>query len=228
MYCFDEANHVHTFNGKRLYGVTTVLKNWGDPNLLVNWAVKTAVDAIESGATPEEARTAHTKVRDKAGDKGTEVHKELEDVIVSWIENGEPKLTNEHSTVTKSVIGWLLENNIRPLESEIKLYSENLWLGGICDLIVEKEGKQYIMDFKTSGTVQTKYFFQMGAYSRMYTDMTGNKIHGACIIHIPRGKSFNSKSGVYWRYDMEELEQAFVSILNVFKLDKKLEETVYC
>lgn len=223
-YKFDNKKHIHTLDNKPLHGVTSVLKYWGDPNPLLNWGVKTAVDAIEAGAPPEEARTAHLKKRDKAGDKGTEVHARLEEAMNHWIEKKEAPALH-HFPVEDDIINWMKSENITPLASEMNVWSEKHWYGGIADGVVEKDGKKYILDFKTSGTVQTKYFYQMGAYSLAVKEMKKEaEVAGVVIVHIPRGQAFNPDRDVYWRYDIEALEQAWLNILNTYKLDQDLQK----
>lgn len=229
-YNFDEQKHIHTLDGKPLHGVTSVLKYWGDPNPLLNWGVKTAVDYIQEHGSDlddnhlcsydvlQEARTAHLKKRDKAGDIGTQLHSELEDAMQEWIESG-IGVVSKHSAVVDDVVAWMKDNDLVPYKSEAHLYSKELWLGGIVDLIATKGEKKYILDFKTSNTVQTKMFMQMGAYSLMWKEMTGEKIDGVCIIHIPKGK-FSTDKSIYWRYDVEELEEAYECILKAYKLDR--------
>lgn len=251
-YKFDEKNHVHTLDGKRLHGVTSVLKMWGDPNPLLNWGVKTAVDWIRDKSTVTEvhdpsdhpadkpvvvteyktnslvlddARTAHLKKRDKAGDIGTQVHKELEEMMLDATK-GVLERTDPYTGVVGKVRDWMIDQDITTIEAEANLYSKDWWVGGIADGIVEKDGKKYILDFKTSGTVQTKYFFQLGAYAHMWEEMTGDKIDGGLIVHIPRGKSFNPEKNLYWRFDTDALKQAFKNILDVYKLDNDLKKLV--
>lgn len=218
VYKFDKDKHVHTLDGKRLHGVTTILSKWGDPGPLINWAANAAVDAILSGVPPEEARTAHIKKRDKAGDRGTQVHEMLELAMQEWIETGDV-LYEEKDKIVIKVIDWMKEQGLVPYQSEVNLYSQELWAGGICDLIAVKDNKKYIIDFKTSNSVQTKMLFQCGAYSLMYKEMTGEKIDGCCIIHIPKGTRI---ANCYFRYDVTELEDAFRSILSVYKTDKEV------
>ena len=113
-----------------------------------------------------------------------------------------------------------------PIKSEFNLYSIEMWTGGICDLVAEKDGKQYIMDFKTSGSVQTKYFYQMAAYNLMYKEMYSKGADACVILHIPRGTSFNVDKNIYLRYDMENLEQAWLGILKTYKIDQELQKLI--
>lgn len=223
-YSFNAARHIHTYDGKNLHGVTSVLKMWGDPGSLIGWAANQAVDAIERGESPEEARKAHLKVRDAAGDKGKEVHALLEESLNKWIAEGSMQLTVD--PVVNSVLEWMRSEGYTPIKAEINLYSTEMWVGGICDLIAEKEGKKIIFDFKTSGTVQTKYFYQLAAYNLMYREMFGDSAFSCAIIHIPRGKSFSVDKNLYWRYDMGELEQAWLGILKTYKTDKELQKLI--
>lgn len=223
-YAFNEARHIHTYDGKNLHGVTSVLKMWGDPGSLVNWAANQAVDAIERGEAPEAARKAHLKVRDAAGDKGKEVHGELEKALNIWIAEGQMRLSED--PIVNAVLEWMRSEGYTPIRTEVAVYNLDLWYGGIFDAVVEKEGKRFILDFKTSGSVQTKFFYQCGAYSLAIKDMKKAEISGAIIVHIPRGVSFKPNTNVYVRYDIEALEDAFKNILTVYKLDQEVNKLI--
>lgn len=231
-YKFNKEKHVHELNGKRLHGVTSILKYWGDPGALVNWAANQAVDFCEQNLdklqspadfqdTLKEARTAHLRKRDKAGDIGTQVHAELEEMVNNII--GKKFDNDGYSPVVSNVLEWMSSENITPLASEMNVWSEKHWYGGITDAVIEKDGKKYILDFKTSNTLQTKHFYQMGAYSLAVKEMKEDaKVDGVVIVHIPKGKSFNPEKNVYWRHDIEALEKAFLAILETYKLDREV------
>jgi len=224
-YAFDSKRHIHTYGGKNLHGVTSVLKLWGDPGSLVNWAANQAVDAIARGESPDDARKAHLKVRDAAGDKGKEVHALLEESLNKWIAEG--SLQPGIDPVVNAVLEWMRGEGYIPVQSEVSVYNLELWYGGIFDAVVEKEGKRFILDFKTSGSVQTKFFYQCGAYSLAIKDMKKEAdIAGAIIVHIPRGKSFNPDNNIYIRHDIGQLEMAFKNILEVYKLDQEVSKLI--
>ncbi len=224
-YAFNEKRHIHTWDGKNLHGVTSILKMWGDPGSLVNWAANQAVDAVERGETPEDARKAHLKIRDKAGDKGKEVHSLLEEALNRWIESGDVKLTID--PVVNAVLEWMRSEGYTPIRSEFPVYNLDLWYAGIVDAVVEKEGKRYILDFKTSGSLQTKNFFQGGAYSLAIKDMKKEaEIGGVVIVHIPKGLSFSPEKNVYIRYDIKDMEKAFTNILEVYKIDQEVTKLI--
>ncbi len=220
-YHFDEKKHAHTYDGKPLMGTTSVLKSWGDPGALVNWAANQAVDAIERGESTDEARKAHLKRRDAAGDKGKEIHAQIEVVLNHWIDSGVRE--NTDNPLVDKVTAWLETEGYTPIRSEMPVYNLDLWYGGIVDAVVVKDDKKFILDFKTSGTLQTKNFYQCGAYSLALKDMKeASEISGAIIVHIPRGVSFNPDNNVYIHYDISFMEQAFKDILSVYKTDQSV------
>lgn len=229
-YHFDEAKHVHTYDGKRMHGVTTVLGYWGNPGQLVNWAANQAVDYIanwEDELTEEvfeEARKAHLKKRDKAGERGTEVHAELEVMMNNIIDK---KFGEEYSPITSKVLSWMSDKNITPLRSEMPVYSLQHFYGGIADGVIEKDGKKYILDFKTSNSIQTKAFIQCAAYSVAVKEMKqGAEVAGVVVVHIPKGESFDPEKNVYWFYDISQLETAWISILTAYKTDHELQKLI--
>jgi len=224
-YAFNAARHIHTWEGKPLHGVTSVLKMWGDPGALIGWAANQAVDAIVRGESPEDARKAHLKIRDAAGDKGKEVHAVLEEVMNKWIKTKTMPLTDDE--VINSVIEWMSNEGYKPIKSEFPVYNLDLWYAGIMDAVVEKEGQRFILDFKTSGSLQTKNFYQCGAYSLAIKNMKEeSEVGGAIIVHIPKGLSFNPETNVYVRYDIGHLETAFTNILETYKLDQEITKLI--
>lgn len=237
-YSFDPDKHVHTFGGKRMYGVTSVLSFFGDKSGLIDWAAKQAVEYIRENSEEavkglfyvtednlEEAKTAHHKKRDKAGDKGTEIHGQLEVAMNQWIERG---MTGDHENdIVNKVMMWMFDNGIKPLKSEMPVYHTELFYAGIADGVIEKDGKKYILDFKCGSGIYTTAFFQMGAYSLAIKHMKPDaEIAGCVVVHIPKGESFIPEKNVYWRYDIEVLEQGFANILSTYKTDKELEKLI--
>jgi len=226
-YAFNAARHINVWDGNPLHGVTSVLKMWGDPGALVNWAANQAVDAIARGETKEDARKAHLKVRDAAGDKGKEVHAQLEALINRWIDEKELALSVTTDPVVNAVLEWMKTEGYTPIKSEFPVYNLDLWYAGIMDAVVEKDGQRFILDFKTSGSLQTKNFYQCGAYSLAIKNMKEEaEVGGAIIVHIPKGLSFNPEKNVYIRYDIEHLETAFTNILEIYKLDQEITKLI--
>lgn len=223
-YTFDEARHIHLLNGKPLYGVTSVLGVIAKP-ALIQWAASEAVAYIKnnakkqekgifsvSEATLEEARTAHRRKKEEAGDIGTEVHKAVEE----WIkEKKTPKLNDQGMKMFENFVNWAEKNKVKFLASEQPLWSEKMWLGGICDFVCEIDGKRYVGDIKTSkGIYGRDYFLQMAAYMLMLEEMGKKDFAGSVVVRLGKDGSFEEK----FSYAMEDDKKGFLAALELFKV----------
>lgn len=113
-FTFNKENHYYELDGKRLYGVTTILGVIAKP-ALIPWAVKMTVDTFKnlldkddrvekpidsrSGVMTrfykvaesilddllKEAKSAHRKKKEEAGAKGTDAHARIEELITNAI-----------------------------------------------------------------------------------------------------------------------------------------------
>ena len=223
-YNFDEKRHIHTFDGKPLMGVTTVLSVISKPSL-IQWSANMACEYVldnlkdikDLESVVKEAKTAHRKKKEKAGDWGTEVHKAIEE----WIKDKkEPELKQENQPKVFNLFrNWALENKVKFLESEKHLFSEKLWVGGICDMVFEIDGKKYIGDVKTSSGIYNEAFFQMGAYHLMLEEMGVDDIEGYIVINLKKDGTMDMKRAD----NMAINKQAFLSALELYKIINSLE-----
>jgi CRISPR/Cas system-associated exonuclease Cas4 (RecB family) len=231
-YEFNESEHIHTLNGKPLMGVTTVLSVISKP-ALVPWAAKTVVDYIIEKAEFEglepahykvseellqEAKSAHRVKKETAGDWGTGVHKSIEE----WIKEKKlPELDFEGLKGFLKFIFWAEKEEVKFLESEKHIYSKELWVGGIVDLVIEIKGKKYIADIKTSSGIYNEAFFQMAAYDLCLKEMgEGKDIAGYIVINLKKDGTMDIKMAT----DMEMNQQAFKSALSLYKIINNLKK----
>lgn len=228
MYKFDEKKHIHTLNDKPLMGVTSVLGVISKP-MLIQWAANMACDYILErvydvdidvlvNEVIKEARTAHRKKKEKAGDWGTEVHKAIEE----WVKDKkEPTLIQENQQEAFNHFKrWAEDNKVTFLESEKHLWSEKMWTGGIVDLVFEMDGKKYIGDIKTSSGIYNEAFFQMGAYHLMLEEMGEAKdIAGYIVINLKKDGTMDMKRAD----NMAINQEAFLSALSLYKIINSLE-----
>jgi CRISPR/Cas system-associated exonuclease Cas4 (RecB family) len=227
-YKFEEGRHIHTLNGKPLMGITTVLGVISKP-MLIQWSANMAVDYIKDNwfdkqetlegweEVLKEARTAHRKKKEKAGDWGTAVHLAIE----NWIKlkKEEPELDDVGMKVFNQFRAWAEENSVKFLESEKHLWSEKMWTGGIVDLVIEMDGKRYIADIKTSSGIYNEAFFQMAAYDLMLKEMgEGKDIAGYIVINLKKDGTMDLKMAT----DMQLNQDAFLSALSLYKIINSL------
>lgn len=207
---FNKEEHLYTLDGKPITGVTSILQ-WIAKPQLINWAANMAVDYLQScvsakqrfGISPEEfqqwckeARGAHNRKRDKAGDVGTAVHKECENFIRTQHlkllvkENEEyNKLTDDEKIMADKMIDnfkrWSIKNKVIFKASEQQVYSERYWFSGTFDFVVEINGKTYLGDIKTSNGIYPEMWAQCAAYRICCEEMNPDiKFDGSLIVNL--------------------------------------------
>jgi len=249
---FDPVKHVYTLNGKRMYGITTVLGVIGGSKTgaLMQWAVNEGIKSTENWIKKnqrdlrdsagingvvvfadelqealKEAKYAHRKKKEKAGEMGTDVHAEIEKTIKIWIEEGtgySGELAVYEGIWTrkdvpeqlKHFVRWACNNKVKFLESEKQMYHENLFIAGTVDFIFEKEGKTYIGDVKTFAKMWDRTaMLQCAGYGLMYEHMYGKKIDGYCIVRLGKDGTFSE----HWSKDVEGDTKGFLSAVQLFK-----------
>lgn len=233
-YVFDEKQHLHTLDGKPLTGTTTVLSVIAKP-ALIQWAANMACDYIQDSKEFElvegkatisplklaelikEARTTHKKKKESAGTHGTEVHSEVEKYIHDCLLNknsGEAQSGLGYDERIQKFIRWSQDNKVKFLASEKHVYSRSMWVGGICDIVCEIDGKRYVGDIKTSSGIYPEHFIQASAYAAMLTEMGEyDKFDGVVIINLNKKGGFDVK----FNYDLEGNLNCFKAALTLYR-----------
>lgn len=182
-YTFDDKKHVHLLDGEPLYGTSTVIKEVMPP-FLAKWGAQCAVDYIKEhkvllGTEDEEkvltdAVNAWSKVRQKAADKGTDMHAELEKYVTCMITDfdGTPQELNDGNEVDpefekiQKFAEWAVSSVDKFIASEKYTYSKELWVGGIVDCVAKlRDGSLAVIDFKSSKDAYFNQFAQAAGYA---------------------------------------------------------------
>lgn len=161
----------------------------------------------------ELSKKAHNTFKERAGDWGTRVHNACE----IWSKTGElptvlsveeeekrikqaevdgttPDISDD-SDILPSVLNFVKfieDNGFKILDVERNVWSKELWIGGIFDLVLEKDGKVYIADIKTSSGIYDSHFIQMGAYYKCILehgwqkDYSVDEFAGAIVINLKK------------------------------------------
>lgn len=232
-FTFDEKGHKYTLDGKPLSGVTTVLGVIAKP-ALIQWAADMACKWVEDKINESptifdysgseilsmlpEARLAHRKKKEKAGQQGTDTHALVEKYVKLMINDQDGKameMNGYDSPAIESFVKWAVENKVKFIESEKRMYSREWWLAGTCDLVFEQDGKRYVGDIKTMKKIWDRVpFLQMAAYMKMLKETDPVEYHGTCIINIP--KETNQVETAY-SYDFEGDIKAFEAALTLYR-----------
>jgi hypothetical protein len=137
---FNAEKHYYTLNGKRLYGVTTVLGVINKP-ALIQWAANLATarafqlkadkelvkyieskEIIDSTTAKEigekfpefnQARLAHRERADAGAEAGTDTHATIEEIVDTCIADfeGFMYLENHEDVQVNNFVQWARENN---------------------------------------------------------------------------------------------------------------------
>jgi len=142
--------------------------------------------------------------------------------------------TDAHATVDKWIKGCIEKNHGKPLGSEDPVvkkfreltdkyeptfvasekhgYNENLWIGGICDVIVDTNIGLGIWDNKNRPAIYSKDILQMGGYTHLF-DMGFTHVLGVPLE--------GDEASVF--LDVPQLKKVFENQLGVYKFNQALE-----
>ena len=222
---FTEWNHTYTHNetGEKFTSVTTILGKYKKPFDSDGAATRVAK---REGVSKEMVLEMWEKEKNKACDRGTSLHKLLEDYI----------------TVGEQVddYGWLYKTYDRCAEYNVDrykkvlceqlLWNEELKVSGLADLIYEhKDGTFTVGDFKTNKRYRfssdynewmlppldhltvcehSTYTMQLSIYAWLYEQLTGKKCRKLVIYYL-KGDRFVAHHGNYMKAEVENLLKDF-------------------
>lgn len=245
---FDPIKHRYTLDGKPLTGVTTILgviaKNaliqwsadetakflgWfnekyddgtGQAKLAKRFAELKKLTPIAFYGTLTEARSAHRKKKEKAGEAGTNVHLQIEHYI-----KGQPfdTMTPQVKGMVEKFVKWAVENKVKFLESEKRLYSRKFWYAGTMDFVAEIDGKVWIGDVKTASGIYPEYFFQTAGYQLALQEMGEYpNIEGHIIVNCKKTGEFEVQRSYGYLQNVE----AFKAALIIYRAQEALKVTL--
>ena len=231
---FDPKTHKYLIDGKPATGVTTIIGVLAKP-ALIGWAARMACDFIRENADPvdieggfdldvwdkllEDAKSAHNKKKEAAGEKGTDMHSLVEKYINQSIEKNEGRPHTEgldELLPVRKFIEWAVDNVDHFLFAERQMYDAELFIAGTADFAyIGKDGKKYMADFKTSsGIYGIDYWLQVVAY-RMLAEGEGDEPYdGATVVRMGKDGSFEVQQlNEYVLY-----KEAFLACLKLYRL----------
>jgi len=222
---FKEENHTYTHNvtGERFTSVTTLLGKYKKPFDSDGAATRVAK---REGVTKEMILEMWEKEKNRACDRGTEIHKLLEDYITygdqaddwGWLYKSYDKVRD-----------WNIDKFDKVLCEQL-VWSEDFKVSGLADLIYEhKDGTFTVGDFKTNKRYRfgsdfgewmlepldhlsvcehSTYTMQLSLYAYLYEQMTGKKCRKLVIYYLNKDK-FIAYHGNYMKAEVKELLKHF-------------------
>ena|SRR3990167_6489732 len=152
-----------------------------------------------------------------AGDKGSKVHKAIEDLLdgkevkmnskyVSPATDKEEELSLEEYECLMSFQAWHSEVKPRLMAKELIVSNKEYGYAGTVDFICEIEGKIWVIDFKTSQNVWPEHELQVSAYAHALRDAYQHidKLGILQLGYRKNKKNYNKKN-----YKLTEVEDKF-------------------
>ena len=195
-------------SSERLPSVTTILgqtKTKRDREALENW--KRRVGEIEAD-----------RVRDEAANRGTAMHKYLEDLIRGQRSMDLTTTGKDAQRMAEIIVEKGLNDCSNVYGIEAVLYYPGLYAGS-CDLIASYNGKLAIIDFKQTNKPKQRewigdYFLQMAAYGMAHDAVYDTAIELGIIMMC-------SRDGYYQQFVIEgsefrEAKHKFLKRLDIY------------
>ena len=169
------SNIYYNSDGNKVPRVTHILSETLDQSSLIRWANRIGLQ-----------HQLYDSILNKAADIGSEAHGYIEEYIKMEMDQSiSPNIDMENIPFNGFLMWYNIirhSHKVKPLYSEYTMYNE--YFGGTLDLLLEIDGKVFLVDFKTSNYVSEKYFLQLAAYRMLIYQNLGISINGCIILQL--------------------------------------------
>lgn len=211
-YSISVKSSYMNFNGDIVPRVTDILSKTIHSDALMVWSNHLGFKHLD-----------YKKELAKAADYGSEAHQAIESYLAS-------KVTCDNISFKAFVLWYesLIENHVvEILGSEETLVCK--YFGGTYDLLLRIDGRIYLVDFKTSNMITSKYFMQLAAYRYMIYNIKNINIDGCVILQLCKtAEDFNEYTldfSVDDHYQfIEACSQCFLSLVYAYYNTRHVEE----
>ena len=164
----------------------------------------------------------------KAAEEGTQVHELAEKYLLGeemhfLSPNANPLYTVDvWKMFLRFVEFWETYNPIL-IETEVHLFSDELKVAGTCDLIVEIDGKLWLLDIKTSNNIHSTYELQTAVYGQCYKECYGKDIDNYGILWLKSSKRTFKKDKFQGKgWEIVENKRTLQENIEIFKMVKTI------
>lgn len=194
----EDSGRKYVINStEKLPSVTTILSATKDMTHINEWIKRVGEDKAN-------------KIKTEASSLGSEIHKNLENFILSKPMTG--------SIMSKSLANVIVKNGLKNVDEvwgiEIALYASGLY-AGTTDLIATHKNTPSIIDFKNSIKEKNKewiedYFLQLCAYSMAHNEMFNTDISRGVLMIVTRDAKYQEfviEGSEFNRYQQKWLDR---------------------
>jgi len=163
----------YIINKKKLPSVTTIISRFKNATGLIIWSNQLGLKGLN-----------YFDELKKAGDTGTALH----DLAELYILNKKYELPDDKVAVDcfQQFIDWWDSIDCEVIWTEKKYTSKKLNVGGCPDLLIKKDGKYILVDFKTSKAVYSDMIIQLSCYAELIKENDDIEIDRAVIVRFPK------------------------------------------
>ena len=235
---YDEAKHSYVVDDNKIPSVTKVIDSCF-PKYLVDWAVQESASFFMQSVEPyrrvdpatfmipfsviehihEGILTASKTISEHAADVGSVVHDWISRGIQYKMGNKElPDMPSDDEAINcvEAFKEWTKGKEINWISTEQKIYCHSDIVAerfaGTVDAVAEINGKEYVIDFKTSKKIYKPYHLQVAAYAKAVSRMYETKPWGLILRLDKETGKFQEKV-----FDPEPHYQAFNMCLHLRK-----------
>lgn len=163
--------------------VTTVTSAvYPKSKFLIDWQIDTGKEEAE-------------RILKEAGEEGTAIHSAIEKLIAGE-QISVAGLSDKQKKCVNAFIVWYNEVKPEILAVELRVDHDIKGFAGRIDLVCRINGQTYIVDFKSSNSVQDSHHVQIGGYILAYIHQNNLKLENVAgaILHL----NSKTKRGYSW------------------------------
>ena len=198
----------YEIQGKKLPSVTTIINRFKNATGLIIWSNQLGLKGLN-----------YFDELKKAGDTGTALH----DLAELHILEKDYELPEDPIAVHcfQQFIEWWESLDWEVIWTEKKYTSKKLNVGGCPDLLVKKDGKYILVDFKTSKAVYSDMLIQLSCYAELIKENDNIEIDRAVIVRFPKDDD-ETEIIKFFTEDLAVGLKQFKLLRKAFDLDKDL------
>ena len=172
-------------------------------------------------------------IASKAANEGTQVHNAIEDFLngkeIKWIDSNDNVLysLDVWKMILKFAEFW---NRHKPelIVTEYHLFSDIYGYAGTADIICKINGKNWLLDIKTSNSLHTSYDLQLAAYAKAWSETHNEPIEETGILWLKAATRGEDKKGekiqgAGWQLkvvsDIDRNFEMFTKIQDIYELE---------
>ena len=198
----------YKINNKKIPSVTTIIGRFKNATGLIIWANNLGLNGL-----------SYFDELKKAGNTGTALH----DLAELYILNQEYELPDDPIAVHcfEQFVEWWDSLDCEVIWTEKKYTSKKLNVGGCPDLLIKKDNKYILVDFKTSKAVYSDMLIQLSCYAELIKENDGIEIDRAVIVRFPKDE-YETEITKFFKEDLAVGLKQFKLLRKAFDLDKDL------